>query len=298
MTRRVRRTLFITFTFIFFFLTITISLYATGYRFNLAWPIKLSQFLVKTGTLILDSEPRQAAITITNKTAWHLAEANRENLTTPTKIKNLLPGEYEVKISLPNYWPFIKDVSIYPGESTYLENIVLFKNDLPIKVFDTKIQPIELTTDKQHLVLKDDKKIIDLKTETETEITLTSDDQPKLPDITFVKPKDVKIITWIDDNQFFYANEFEIYQFNIKDNSKWLVTRISQPLTAILYDPTGYLIYSTDQEINVFNLADWTTTALIKLDKLSPPVLNSQDDTLYFTTKIGTQEGLYKLYIK
>jgi len=298
MTRRVRRTLFASFTFIFFFLTITISLYATGYRFNLGWPIRLNQLLVRTGTLILDSEPRQAAITLTNKTAWHLAEANRSNLTTPTKIKNLLPGEYEIQISLPNYWPFIKEINIYPGESTYLENIVLFRNNLPVKIFDIKIQPIELMADKQHLILSTDKKIIDLKTEMETEVTLTANSPSKLPDITFVKPKDVKIITWINDNQFFYANDFEIYQFDIKNNTKWLVTRISQPLTTILYDPTGYLIYSTDQEINIFNLADQTTTALIKLDKLSAPVLNSQNNTLYFTTKIGNQEGLYKLYFK
>ena len=282
MSRKIRRTLFFFFVLLFLTLTPLISLYATGYRINFTWPLKFDQLLVKTGTLILETKPTGAVVTLTNNNQWHFLEKYFKSgqITTPLKIKNLLPGEYNLTLTLSGYWTFNKTVDINPGESTYLNKIVLFRQDLPAKVLDAALQPLELTADKNHLALMTSQEIVDLKTETTTTDLAwpPTADTASHPDITLIKPSDAKLIAWVDDNQFLYANDFEIYRFYIDSGYKQLITRLSQPLTGLIYEVGDYIIYSTE--------------------KISPPILNAKGDTLYFTAQIGTQEGLYKLAIK
>jgi len=299
---KTRRLLFISFSIIFVVLTVGISLYATGYRLNLTWPLKFDQLLVKTGTLILSTDPNGARVELADKNSWSILEKyfaqKNNNINTPAKVRNLLPGQYEVNMTLDGYWPFTKDIWINPGESTYLEKVILLRNDLPVKIFDAKIQPITLLPDKNYLSLTADKTIIDLRTEATTTAPATSTVKTNYPDITLIKPADVKIITWINNNEFIYANDFEIYHFDINANSKYLITRVSDPLTAVIYWKTGYLIYATAKEIDVLDMKDNNVTPLLKLENMSAPILNGAGDTLYFTTKIGTREGLYKLAIR
>jgi hypothetical protein len=304
MTHKIRRFIFWFFVLIFLLATTVISLYGAGYRFNLTWPLKFNQLLQKTGTLILDSRPQGATIVLVDKTQERLFGKNtnkiKDNLTTPYKLKNILPGEYEVQFLLDGYWPFTKTVGVYPNEATYFEDAELFRQNLPLKIIDTNLQEIKLTDDKKYLILTDSKKIIDLETEMEAEIKVDGNTvTTKKPDMNIIKSNDIKYIAWVSDNEFMYANDFEIFTFNIDSNSKSLITRISEPITGILWQPSGYLIYSTEKTLNLINLKDWSEyTQLISLEKIMPPVLNNSGDTLYFTAKINNQTGLYKLAIK
>ena len=66
------------------------------------------------------------------------------------------------------------------GQSTYMEDIVLFKKEEAFNFFKTTAQNFELNTRSQKIILKDDFKVIDLKTGQE----VFSD--PNLKDLDFL----------------------------------------------------------------------------------------------------------------
>ena len=304
MTHRIRSFIFWIFFAIFVVATSLISLYAAGYRLILSWPLNFKNLLQQTGTLILDSEPAGAIISISNYSGQNFWQkyfsTQPKQYYTPAKIKNMIPGEYLVRFDLANYWPYEKKVRIYPGEATYLEDVDLFRQDLPLKIVDAKVQEIQMTNDQNYILLQDDKKIIDLNTEAETQISLSADTFKKPEDsINIIKPKEVKYISIISSDLLIYATDWEIYLFDAKANQHTLITRLSQQITSVAWRLGGYIIYSANNSIGIINLKDRTNpTSLVNLEKISAPILNAKGDTLYFTAKIGNQEGLYKLFIK
>gem|GEM_PF-341395 len=141
MTLATRRFLYIIFILAFIIITPLVIAYAAGYQFTLSWNIRAIQ-LQKTGMLILDSTPKGAKIFINGKSQQaflkqFLAQAKifgkgEDTITTPAKIKNLLPGEYDVKLELDGYWSWQKKLTVKGGESTYAEDVYLFRNNLPL----------------------------------------------------------------------------------------------------------------------------------------------------------------------
>jgi len=304
MTIRIRNFIFYSFCTIFIVATALISLYATGYRFNLSWPPNFKNLLQQTGTLILNSKPEGATISVVDHNNQDFFQkyffSEPSQYYTPAKIKDVLPGEYLVRFELTGYWPYEKKLRIYPGQATCLEDVNLFRQDLPLKIIAGKIQEIAMTNDNNYIILKDDKKIIDLKTETEAQISLSENTFKKTIDIaSIIKPKDVKHISQISSNLLVYATDWEIYLFDSKENKHTLITRLSEQITSVSWREGGYVIYSTPNSIQVINLKDRENpTTLIKLEKISAPILSTKGNILYFTAKIGNQEGLYKLLIK
>ena len=151
MTLRVRRIL--SFIFIVLFLSITpaIMLYAAGYRLG-----KNGFSVQRTGMFIIDSKPKGAKVFIDGdpQEAWSSSMFNKKNfISTPAKIKNLLPGEYNLKIELDGYWSWQKKLTVNPGASTFAENIYLFKNNLPAQIAPADIGSISLSPDKNQAVI-------------------------------------------------------------------------------------------------------------------------------------------------
>ena len=87
-----------------------------------------------------------------------------------------------------------------------------------------------------------------------------------------------------------------------KNGKKILLTRISEPLSEVIWHPNNNnIIYVTKKSVNVIELDDrekYNITKLIELEKIERPILNKKGDILYFSAKIGNQEGIYKLYIQ
>jgi len=477
MTFRTRRTLFIIFIIAFLVITPLVSLYAAGYKIKLSWPFRLSELLQKTGTLVLDTEPGSAKIYINDKPRrlFFKRYYNQEeaSIKTPAKIKNLLPGEYTVKLELDGYWSWEKKLIINPGESTYAEDIYLFKKDLPAQIISlaaenqnfsripikiikqspnknsffaaneekiiilspsgdignetslasietrlTENSPISWSPNSQKILvdkiifeadnnqtinlnriigsnaanLKWDKnnvdtlyyqlpysinkvslnakstqtllsgeqyldylindnhiffisqmdKTIKLKTATlrnkeiiqEIELPLSPDykilnqnseiikraDQDLLNlydakhkilylinPLSAINPvkeiiNNIKYINWVDNKTLLYANDSEIWLYDLKTSAKTILTRISQPINNILWHPSNnYIIYSTNEAIGIIELDERekrNMTELIKLDGVYSLHLNNKGNILYFGAKIGNQEGIYKLDIQ
>jgi hypothetical protein len=104
-------------------------MYALGYSFGNGLKIQ------KTGILVLDSKPDKGKIYLNGNLQQDFIKKIYKKdsyKTTPQKIKNLLPGEYNIKIELEGYWPWEKKLNIQPGQATFAEDIKLFKKDTPL----------------------------------------------------------------------------------------------------------------------------------------------------------------------
>ncbi|MFH1522219.1 MAG: hypothetical protein ABIE43_00180 [Patescibacteria group bacterium] len=455
MTLKFRRILFFIFFTAFIVITSLTTLYAIGYKINLTWPIKFNQAFQKTGMFIFNTEPNGAKIYLNDKPRQlifkKLISEEKSYITTAAKIKNLLPGEYEVRLELDGFWPWQKKLTIYPGQSTFAEDINLFKKSLPLQIDDFPIQDIVFSPNKKYIYIPSklllinldnsehisfpfnsqeknssnkstwspdsnkiiaDNKVININN-INNEINLNNLTSSKIENIKWANnssklyyqhdnsisyfeintkisnilvegenyldylikdsyiffvsylnratklktnlinnnelireleipyssrykllninhkylnlydPKhqilylisplssinplvdvinNVKSMQWINDNKLLYSNDFEIWLYDLNNHKKTILTRISEPITGIIWHPSNnYVIYSTDKSINIIELDERekrNITELICLDKISSLNLSQKGDILYFMAKIGNQEGLYKLAIQ
>jgi len=133
MTKKTRKTLFLFFIIVFLIITPLICLYAAGYQIGKNFSIQ------KTGILVIKTKPAEASVFLENKTQKNLVsdlilQTEKKSYTTPSRIKNLLPGKYDIKLEKNGYWPWEKQLVIGSGQSVYIENVNLFKNNLPVLV--------------------------------------------------------------------------------------------------------------------------------------------------------------------
>jgi len=445
MTLKVRRILSLVFILLFIVITPLIVLYAAGYRIS-----KNGLAIQRTGLFVIDSYPSGAKIFLNGQAQKKIINFlfHKNNfITTPARIKNLLPGEYELSLELDGYWGWQKKLTINPGAATFAEDIYLFKNNLPAQILSAEFKSINLSPDKNlalasssgRLILfnlaDETSQIIDQDDSTRENVAWSSDGQklvighylynlndlkarvdlnkilsgfnykwqdnilyfknqtsiyqlsgnnlplkifgdkkiddfliknrylylinqpeasansleiidtasgekikniglPASADYSFINPKhslinlydknhqilylidpstdyyspireiinNVKNASWIDNDNLLYANDFEIWLYNLKTKDKNLVTRVSTVIDSALIHPSqNYIIYSTSQTINAIELDERgkkNTTELAKFDLIGRPVLNAKGDILYFPGKIGRTEGLYKLLIQ
>jgi len=442
MSKRIRDFIFLAFIIIFIIGTVLASLYASGYKINFSWPMKMNRLLIKTGMIILDSVPHGATIYLDGRpqTNFSLNPWKKEYLTTAAKIKNVLPGEYDLSLKLDDYWPLDKKINVYSGQTTYLEDINLFRSDLPLFITAASTSPLTLSASNKYLYVSGASKIISLGTGQEKVITaasaaegqwLKNDDKlvaagwifnPSGADVNYGEliganardwyleektgrlyyrnqdslgyfdlAKDVSVLAagsgnyltyeprgdtlffiateeektilkkyslrnqtveqeinlpgvgryifsregrkfltlyddqnqtlylfnpdnlaageetiknvvswiWLDDNTLLYNNNWEIYLFDLKQQSASLLTRVGEGITKIVWNSkNNYLIFSTANSLNTLDLKLGTITKIFQTEKISPPVLDDKTGTLYFGAKIGQREGAYSLLLQ
>lgn len=234
MTLKVRRILSIIFIILFLVMTPAIMLYAAGYRLG-----NNGLSIQKTGMFIIDSRPKGAKIYIDGELqkTWP-----NSIITTPAKIKNLLPKEYELKLELDGYWSWQKKLAVKPGASTFAENIYLFKNDLPVQILPADIESIRLWPSKNQSIILSKNLITFLNLNDESQKIIQRDklvakniffskDQNKIVIDNYLynlinlnSPIDLKKINinsfnykW-DDNILYYQDKLSIYK--LAENNK------------------------------------------------------------------------------
>lgn len=133
MSKKIRDYIFIVFTILFIAGTIIISLYASGLQINFSWPLSFNRLLIKTGMIAIKTDPKGAIIYLNDQpqTNFSVNPWKIKYLTTPTKVKNVLPGDYDLNLKLPGYLPLTKRITVYSGQTTFVENINLFRSDQP-----------------------------------------------------------------------------------------------------------------------------------------------------------------------
>ncbi|MCM8775261.1 MAG: PEGA domain-containing protein [Candidatus Omnitrophica bacterium] len=106
-----RKILFYFFLVAYFLLIPYVILYALGYIFN---PVERS--LVKTGLISVATYPKYATVHIQGK---------KFSEKTPTRVNDLLPGRYRIRVSKKGFDSWEKEIEIFPEKAVQLEPIVL-----------------------------------------------------------------------------------------------------------------------------------------------------------------------------
>ncbi len=200
MTLKQRRILHNFFVFLFLIISPLISLYAAGYKVNFR-----AGKIQKTGTLIIKTKPKEARIYLNGrlqKKNWQKFWLKENILTTPAKIGHLLPGQYKIILKKDGYWPWQKQITLLPGQSVNLENILLFKKDTPLPLFYLPLSSLYPSPDKKTAIAVNNQGcfLLDFSQNKSKKILSTST---------------IKQIAWSNDSKKLFLNGFLI---NLENN--------------------------------------------------------------------------------
>jgi len=263
MSKKIRDGLLIVFTILFVILTIITSLYASGYKFNLSWPLKFNRLLQKTGMLAVATKPARALIYLNGDIQYNLSISpwKREHLSTPTKVKNILPGRYELDLKLDGYWPYRQTIDIKSGETTFVENVLLFKKNSPILVVESPKTNLLISPDFRYLYAETIEKIINLKNESARTL-LAPEDAAKNDILKNVVNTDIfPIGQWLKNGKFFQQGK--IFDPLKESNDADYKNIIGSDAYDWHYDETTESIYYRyNQDIAQFNLSNQSSRLL------------------------------------
>lgn len=251
MNPKVKNGLFLLFIFLFIIITALAWLSASGYKLNLDKPIKWGRVLQKTGMLNLATLPKGAYIYLDNKPQkkTNFSLFKKDYLTTPIKIKNLLPGDYLLRLEKENYWPLEKRIKIEPGQTTFAEDINLFKNDSPFLISESAPGKLLISPNNYYLYLEARGEIYNIRDNLFLNTQLEAGSNG----------------SWMKNNYFFTNGQ--IVQTD-KDNLLDLTTIIGAGATNWRYNNFDEKIYFINQnEISHFDSEYKTINSLIKGEK-------------------------------
>jgi len=421
--------------------TTLISLYASGYKINLSWSPQTGRLLIKTGMIIIDSQPNGATVYLDNEpqTFFSLNPWHNQNITTTAKLRNIPPGEYDLRLEKEGYLSWNKKIKVAPNQATTLTDINLFRSDVPQLITPAPDGPLSLSSDRRYLYVASEQKIVLLRSGQEkslpSDINLTGHwlknssrlvvgssllsfdgldndyrqlvgpetssifDEPtnrlyyekegiisylditsrtanivlkeeniityypsgqtiwllvaengrailkkhslttKLTNVIYELPsvgqysfindqgsllslydnqnktlylindnepastpitiKDAYSWQWLDKNTLLYNNAWEIFRFDIPSNNSSLLTRVGEELQQIIWNKDrDYIILATTDSLRIYDPRLETTTHLLQTNKISAPVLDADNNILYFWAKIGQQSGIYKIILQ
>jgi hypothetical protein len=112
-----RKILFYLFFALYLVLCPLIILYAFGYIFT----PKVEEGFAKTGLIHIETLPSNASILISNR---------RYDGKTPDTIRNLLPGQYDLKLLLRGFRPWDRKVKVESGKAVNFEKVLLIPKDI------------------------------------------------------------------------------------------------------------------------------------------------------------------------
>jgi hypothetical protein len=255
MTLLIRRCLYISFILIFLIGTPIISLYASGYKLGNGFKVE------KTGILILNSKPTGAKIYIDGKVQKDFFKQfySPENsyVLTPAKIKDVLPGEYKIRISLDGYWDWEKKLEVKPGQSTYAETVNLFKNNLPLLLSEGTYGYAKISPDKKNIFLESPEAF---------RVYNVSDNELKIDVVRTVTSSAATSslgFFWMGNNKIFI--EGAIYDINSKASTTPLDGVDAKKITDIRFDESSSenIFYRFDKTINKYDLNKSENTILL-----------------------------------
>ena len=235
---------------LFLIITPLVIFYTAGYRYNTK---KLR--VEKVGIIFVRSEPSGANIYLDGK---------KQTETTPARLRNLLPGDYDVKISKKGYTDWEKNLPVASELTTFAEDVALFKNSDP--------EEIDLATKKALSAAE----LADLN---------RADQKSFLSKNETARTDGFEI--WIDDGQGGHDT----------------ITRLSNEIkTLLFYNNNGWIIYETNDSIHAIERDGRDKRNDIALtsgwSNLNGLTLSSDGSVLYFIADKDGVPQLYKLQLR
>lgn len=120
LTPTVRRTIMLFLIVSFFVISPLIILYTAGYRYDFE-----SRQIKQTGVVSIDVKPEDVQVWLNNI---------KIKKTVPIRLTNRAPGTYHLKIEKPGYKSWEKNITISSNQTTYIKDITLLKDTLPVQV--------------------------------------------------------------------------------------------------------------------------------------------------------------------
>lgn len=130
---RARRILSALFFLLFILATPAIIISTAGYRYNF-----IKGRLERTGVMFVSTKPSNARVFLNDK---------EEKSLTPTRVRHLLPGKYDVRIEKDGYRPWTRTVEIRSRETSFLNNITLFRQGIPELALASPVSEMQLSED-------------------------------------------------------------------------------------------------------------------------------------------------------
>jgi len=159
-----RRILYIFCLLLFFILAPAVAFYAAGYEFEFsAGRPKVK----RTGILIIKSEPKGARVDLGDNKKYNWLYSwwyGDKALATPLKLRNILPGEYNLTITKNDYFSYYKKINLDGGQTLVLDEINLLKKSAPEVIINQPVIKTALSPDKNKLaaVTAESLNIVDL----------------------------------------------------------------------------------------------------------------------------------------
>ncbi|MDP3244577.1 MAG: PEGA domain-containing protein [bacterium] len=198
MSLPLRRLFFYLILIIFIISAPLVILYTAGFRYN----FKQNKVL-RTGAIILSSNPTGAAVFLNNR-------QRRE--TTPARLLNVTPGEYNVSLAKDGFYSWQKRLAAESNQVTFGNNVILFKKSEPVEISSGEIVDFILDPrGKTLFFIKKDGNLYEIwrqEANGETILTWRS---------TFTQTP--KLLEWLADDALLIKSE-EYYLLNIKTNAQ------------------------------------------------------------------------------
>jgi len=112
MKKTARKILFLLFLGTFLIAAPAVVLYTAGYQINFN-----QMSLVKTGLFYISTDPKGAGIVLNEK------DSEQESTAI---LKNIMPGEYTLRLEKEGYLPWEKKLEVWENETTFVQKAVLF----------------------------------------------------------------------------------------------------------------------------------------------------------------------------
>lgn len=261
-----------------------VLLTTAGYRINLR-----TRQLERSGILILRSAPADAQI---------LLDGARREERTPARLTDLLPREYRVTLEREGFRPWSKSLTVESQRSTFAENIVLFPDQLPVRVADASTTTLALSEDGT----------IRLAT-TSTPLaspnglrTVLDGGRVRVSDTAtgaLVTDREARGAIWRTDgtNELLLWSESELWTVGTDGNAT-LLTRLGAPIRAAAWYPGGsHVLYASGDTLSAIERDDRSgrvITPLFTLPDLGTFVVNEKGAAIFATAAPAGKPGIFR----
>jgi len=283
MKLRHRRLLYLTFFLIFFICGPILILDTTGYRYNLK-----KNTLEKTGILVLNSQPENAEIILNGKYKDQ----------TPARLTKLLPDQYNIEVKKDGYQTWRQKLEVKSNLTTFDEDIVLFKNNLPTIKVQGEINTLATATSPNKIIYsikRDDwEELRFLNPKTDIDLLIEKSTAKTYDQLQFVawsgKKNKALFKKVIDDFNQYLIVDTE----TLKVKELFNITRLNfdkvdfdQENDGYLYAAKGSVLYQIDLTQN--------STKIVASDKIVDFLVRGRE--IYYLTQINRENFLNQIIL-
>ncbi len=286
MNIRTRRLIAIVFFLIFIIVTPTLILYTAGYRYNIK-----KQKLNAYGSLVIKTEPSNAQVTVSGL---------EKDYSTPARINNLNENSYTIDVTKDGYFPWRKTLPVLVQETTFAEDIILFKNQNPTKYFESPLPQSSFLPNSQDFTYLVENTLYYFNIENKKADTL----------FTFTKDESLSELNWSKDNNNLLIHikklnkpdYFVVINKNSPANIMYLPAIDKLAHRHVRWSPTddGILYTNTNNIITKHEIvgSEIKASNIYKFEKMfvNDFIVNNND--IYFVAEQNGKNYISKLNIK